>query len=84
MPPTSEAPPSNEVPAVKGVAAEEWRNSTCGMLTTKAESSMTTKTANVTAKAAEMATETPSEAAPSVSCRHSRWSERQTQNDRRR
>jgi hypothetical protein len=48
------------------------------MPTTEADSSMTTKTANVTAKAAEVATEAPS----AVSCCHSRWSERQTQSDR--
>ena len=36
MPPTSEAPPSNKVPAVKGVAAEGWLGEAGSVLTTKA------------------------------------------------
>ena len=80
MPPANEAPPSSKVPGVKGVAAKDWLDGARGMLTTKI-ANMVTKTANVTAKAAEVATtETPS----AVSRRHSRWSERQTQSDRRR
>jgi hypothetical protein len=85
VPPTSEAPPSSKVPAVKGMTAADWRYRASGMLTTKADRSMTTKTANVTAKAADVATEAAevaTEAPSAVSCCHSRWSERQTQSDR--
>ena len=55
------------MPGVKGVAAKGWLDGARGMLTTK--------TANVTAKAAEVAT---TEAPSAVPCCHGRWSERQT------
>jgi hypothetical protein len=76
-PATSEAPPSNKVPAVKGVAAEGWLDAR-SVLTAKA-TSVTAKITNVTTRAAEMATK----ASSGVSCRHSRWGKRQAQSDRR-
>ena len=82
MPPTSEAPPSNEVPAVAGVAAKGWLGDTGSVLTTKA-ANVITNTTRVTTKAAEMATKA-SEPSSGMACSHCRWSDRQTQNDRRR
>jgi hypothetical protein len=78
MPPTIEAPPSSKVPGVKGVTPKGWFGAQ-SVLTTKA-TNVTTKTANVTSKAADVATK----AASAVSCCHRRrWSERQTQRNRR-
>jgi hypothetical protein len=78
VPPNVEAPLSGKVPRVKGVTPKDWFGAQ-PVFTTKA-TNVTTKMASAISKAADVATK----AASAVSCCHRRrWSERQTQRNRR-
>jgi hypothetical protein len=82
VPPTSEASPSSKVLGVKGVDTEGWLDA--GSVLAAKATNVTTKITSVTTKAADMATKASSEPSPGMARCHRRWSERQTQRNRRR